>query len=197
MTSRIMKCTPSSFRCASKTKDSIRHGLNNILFPRNRTFCGRKEILENMYGFLGPWSGGKYSRLQTCVLYGSRGVGKTQIAMEYCYRHRFDYDGIFWIEASTEVDLTESYRSILKLIKPYHDITDIEMAIQIVKKWLASTGKTAKSFILSSAQSLTDRKKISRKTMATHLQRCHGCRWLHAILSSEQTGLCDCCRAKS
>lgn len=128
--------------------DSVRYALTTFSIPRHRTFCGRNEILETMYIQLGPKSRRIYSRPRTCLLYGSRGIGKTQIAVEYCARHRLDYDCIFWIEASTEVDLCESYRSILKLIKPNHSISDAHTVIQTVNQWLLDTGKTG-TLILS------------------------------------------------
>lgn len=124
--------------------DSIRYELTNFSIPRNHTFCGREEILETMYIHLGPRTKGTYSRPRTCLLYGSTGIGKTQIAIEYCHRHKPDYDCIFWIEASTEVDLTESYRSILKLVKPYHSIINAQEVIQTVNQFFSETGKMSK-----------------------------------------------------
>lgn len=130
--------------------------LNNVSIPQNSTFRGRKEILADMYIHLRPHSRRIDARLQTCLLYGSRGIGKTQIAVEYCYRHKVEYDCIFWIEASTEVDLAESYNSILKLINPHHGLTGTETAIQMVNQWLADTGQLSISFLLSSTRFFTD-----------------------------------------
>lgn len=117
----------------------------NFSIPRNNAFCGRERILERMRVHLEPQSRGIDSRLQTCVLYGLGGIGKTQIAVEYCYRHRHDYDCIFWVEASTENNLANSYNSIWKLIEPYHNITDVEKATQMVNQWLPKTGKAGKT----------------------------------------------------
>ncbi|MBO0797098.1 MAG: hypothetical protein J2P36_39975 [Ktedonobacteraceae bacterium] len=35
------------------------------------------------------------------ALHGLGGIGKTQVALEYAYRHALDYRAIFWIEAET------------------------------------------------------------------------------------------------
>lgn len=130
-----------------KMTDRICYGLTNFLIPRKHPFCGREEILETVYIQLGPRSRRTYSRPRTCLLYGSRGIGKTQIAVEYCYRHKDDYDCIFWVEASTEVDLCESYRSILKLIKPNNSISNAQTVVQTVNQWLSDTGKAGTSIL--------------------------------------------------
>ena len=72
--------------------------------PRNRNFTGRVDILARLRA-------GASSRI-TAVLperdpddplpqavQGLGGVGKTAIAIEYAYRHRSDYDLVWWISA--------------------------------------------------------------------------------------------------
>jgi tetratricopeptide (TPR) repeat protein len=72
--------------------------------PRNKNFTGRVDILARLRG-------GASSRI-TAVLpeqkpddplpqavQGLGGVGKTAIAIEYAYRHRSDYDLVWWIPA--------------------------------------------------------------------------------------------------
>lgn len=135
----------SSPRSGQKPKGSTRHKLNNIAIPRNNAFYGREEILERMYAHLRPQYGEVDSRLKTCILYGMVGIGKTQIAVEYCYKYRHDYDCIFWVRASTEVNLANSYSSILKLIEPDNYITDAVRATQMVNQWLSSTGKAGRT----------------------------------------------------
>ena len=43
------------------------------------------------------------------ALYGLGGVGKTQIAIEYAYLHREDFDIICWLRASDSITLANSY----------------------------------------------------------------------------------------
>lgn len=135
----------SSPRSGQKPKGSTRHKLKNIAIPRNNAFHGREEILERMYAHLKPQYGEVDSRLKTCILYGMGGIGKTQIAIEYCYKYRHDYDCIFWVRASTEVNLANSYSSILELIEPDDYITDAVRATQMVNQWLSSTGKAGRT----------------------------------------------------
>ena len=134
----------SSPRSGQKPKGSTRRKLNNITIPRNNAFYGREKTLERMYAHLRPQYGEVDSRLQTCILYGMGGIGKTEIAVEYCYRYRHDYDYIFWIRAATEVSLAKSYSSILELIGPDNNITYAVKATQMVNQWLSNTGKAGR-----------------------------------------------------
>ncbi|MGY0018624.1 FxSxx-COOH system tetratricopeptide repeat protein [Streptomyces sp. YJ-C3] len=58
--------------------------------PRNERFTGRDEILEKIHAVFADSGEG-----ERCVLRGISGVGKTQIAREYAYRFRNEYD-IVW-----------------------------------------------------------------------------------------------------
>ena len=131
----------SSPRSGQKPNGSTRHKLKNIPIPRNNAFFGREETLGRMYAHLRPQDGKVDSRLKTCILYGMGGIGKTQIAVEYCYRYMHDYDCIFWVRASTAVNLANSYNSILERLRLHDGITDAVEEIRMVNQWLSSTGK--------------------------------------------------------
>ena len=69
-------------------------------FPRNGEFVGRDGDLKRLHASLsGPGSGPV--GIRPAGLTGMGGIGKTQLVVEYVYRHRDDYpDGIFWIDAA-------------------------------------------------------------------------------------------------
>ena len=69
-------------------------------FPRNADFVGRDGDLSRLHASLsGPASGPV--GIRPAGLTGMGGIGKTQLVVEYVYRHRDDYpDGIFWIDAA-------------------------------------------------------------------------------------------------
>ncbi|MEV1023567.1 FxSxx-COOH system tetratricopeptide repeat protein [Streptomyces sp. NPDC050264] len=58
--------------------------------PRNERFTGRDALLEKIHSVFADSGEG-----ERCVLRGISGVGKTQIAREYAYRFRNEYD-IVW-----------------------------------------------------------------------------------------------------
>ncbi|WSG19542.1 FxSxx-COOH system tetratricopeptide repeat protein [Nonomuraea sp. NBC_01738] len=60
---------------------------------RNPSFTGRETMLEDLHERL---QAGTTAVLPE-ALHGLGGVGKSQIAIEYCYRHQNDYDLIWWI----------------------------------------------------------------------------------------------------
>lgn len=63
--------------------------------PRNPVFTGREEQLDQLHRRL---QGGATAVLPE-ALHGLGGVGKSQIAIEYVYRHTADYDLIWWVPA--------------------------------------------------------------------------------------------------
>lgn len=108
---------------------------------RNDLFQGRKETLRRMHEHLKPQS---VDKLRSCVLYGLGGIGKTQIAIEYIYRSKHLYTNIFWIRASSESQLAESYSSVARMIGhgSSKENANLRSDTQIARHWLSSTGKT-------------------------------------------------------
>jgi hypothetical protein len=62
--------------------------------PRNQFFTGRQELLERMEQRLRT---GKVTAVLPQALHGMGGVGKSQVAIEYAYRHRTEFDVVWWI----------------------------------------------------------------------------------------------------
>ncbi|MBO4273002.1 FxSxx-COOH system tetratricopeptide repeat protein [Microbispora triticiradicis] len=62
--------------------------------PRNRAFVGREDHLAVLQAQLAP----EKVAVITAV-HGIGGVGKTQLALEYCHRFRDNYDVVWWVHA--------------------------------------------------------------------------------------------------
>ncbi|GAU65434.1 hypothetical protein SSP35_01_07750 [Streptomyces sp. NBRC 110611] len=68
---------------------------------RNNRFTGRDDVLEALHGKLaGPGVTSGPPMETRIALYGTSGVGKSQIAAEYAHRFGNDYDVVWWISAT-------------------------------------------------------------------------------------------------
>ncbi|GAA2499405.1 FxSxx-COOH system tetratricopeptide repeat protein [Streptomyces longisporus] len=78
--------------------------------PRNLMFTGREELLVALERGLrsGP------TAVLPHALHGMGGVGKSQLALEYVYRHATEYDLVWWIPAELT---TEIQRSLVELAR--------------------------------------------------------------------------------
>lgn len=80
--------------------------LTMIAKTRNENFYGREEELRKLDEFLGERG---LANLRTYTIYGRRGIGKTDIALEYAYRNPSHFDAIFWVQCQTSVSLRQSF----------------------------------------------------------------------------------------
>lgn len=56
--------------------------------------------------------GGKSREYRRLILGGKGGIGKTQLIVAYANRHRGDYKSVFWLNATSEAIIKDSFRSI-------------------------------------------------------------------------------------
>jgi WD40 repeat protein len=75
-----------------------------VPFPRKGDFVGRDGDLTRLHAQLSGPAPGPVG-IRPAGLTGMGGIGKTQLVVEYVYRHRDDYpDGIFWLDAAGPLD---------------------------------------------------------------------------------------------
>ena len=80
----------------------------NVPHRRNPNFTGREELLEQLHAQL---CSGKPAAL-TQAIAGLGGVGKTQLALEFCYRHMADYDAVWWVQSEDTAQLAADYAAL-------------------------------------------------------------------------------------
>ncbi|NEQ49983.1 MAG: tetratricopeptide repeat protein, partial [Leptolyngbya sp. SIO3F4] len=74
---------------------------------------------------------------QIQAISGLGGIGKTQTAVEYAYRHRTEYRAVFWVRSETEVELSAGFVDMARLLDlPQKDAQDPADTIRGVKDWL-------------------------------------------------------------
>jgi len=108
-----------------------------VPFQRNPLFTGREEILETLHRRLHAEQ--VIARTQSYALHGLGGIGKTQIALEYAYRHALEYSAVFWIEAETVEYIVSSMLRIAELLQlPERQETDQQRIVAAVQSWLST-----------------------------------------------------------
>src|SRR5947207_6131574 len=84
----------------------------NVPYRRNPFFTGREEVLTSLAQML---TADKWGAL-TQGISGLGGIGKTQIAVEYAYRHREQYRFILWVRAATPETLISDFVTLAVLL---------------------------------------------------------------------------------
>ncbi|MEI6757728.1 MAG: tetratricopeptide repeat protein [Chlorobium sp.] len=101
---------------------------------RNPNFTGRESILETLRTSL---QSGQNTAITQQAIHGLGGIGKTQLAIEYAWRHIADYDLIWWIRAEESSTLANDYASLaVKLNLPEKEVQDQKIVIEAVREWL-------------------------------------------------------------
>ncbi len=97
---------------------------------RNPIFTNREQILASLHT--------SFAAVQTPIaLCGLSGIGKTQVALEYAYRHYHEYHVVLWVNATSQDTLNSDILSIATLLDlPEKTERDQEVIISAVKRWL-------------------------------------------------------------
>ncbi|MBV9849169.1 MAG: toll/interleukin-1 receptor domain-containing protein [Armatimonadetes bacterium] len=110
-------------------------GLWNVPYARNPFFTGREDALAQLEQALAPAR--PVALTQPVGVTGLGGLGKTQTAVEYAYRHRDQYRHVLWVRAETETGLREGYVEIARLLKLQEaQEADQSLAVNAVRNWL-------------------------------------------------------------
>ncbi|MFC5907676.1 FxSxx-COOH system tetratricopeptide repeat protein [Streptacidiphilus monticola] len=72
--------------------------------PRNRNFTGRAELLSTLHERLADGA----TAVLPEAMHGLGGIGKSQLAVEYLYRHQGEYDLVWWIPSERTPQITQS-----------------------------------------------------------------------------------------
>jgi hypothetical protein len=107
----------------------------NIPYPQNSLFIGRDNSLNQLA--LSLHAGQPTALSQPQAISGLGGIGKTQLALEYAYRHRQDYQAVLWVQADTREALTASFLTLAGLLDlPEKDAPESARIVTAVKDWL-------------------------------------------------------------
>jgi hypothetical protein len=118
---------------------------------RNQKFFGRTDVLDEIdraFGLNSPTDSYQVELSDAVHLSGPRsyalcgmgGIGKTEIAIEYLYSRRDQFDAVFWIYADTTRKLAAQYVALAKELgtEAVTDALDEVSARDIVRNWLSA-----------------------------------------------------------
>ena len=75
-----------------------------VSLPRNREFLGHDSLFSVIQR--------KLRSVPMFILTGVAGIGKTQFALEYAYRHRDDYHFVWWIDGQSAQTMRRAHLDI-------------------------------------------------------------------------------------
>src|SRR5947209_8364897 len=110
----------------------------NVPYHHNTFFTGREDVLAHLHN---TFTKGQPVPLIQAIS-GLGGIGKTQIAIEYAYRHREEYKAILWAKADTREILAADFVSIAELLNlPEKNAQGQKRIVNAVKQWLQTNTK--------------------------------------------------------
>ncbi|HEU5380833.1 MAG TPA: tetratricopeptide repeat protein [Ktedonobacteraceae bacterium] len=137
----------------------------NVPYRRNPFFTGRAEILQNLQEALNTDG---MAVAQAIAISGLGGIGKTQIALEYAYHHRHEYQAVLWARADTRELLITDFADIAALLAlPESNEQDQSRAVAAVKRWLSR--QTGWLLVLDNADDLDMISDFIPESLGGHL----------------------------
>ena len=82
-------------------------------YSRNPSFTGRQEDLRYIYDFIEDVRLKKRANAPL-VIYGTGGMGKTQLVREFAYAHQADFTSIIWIDGQSVTTIETSFLGFLQ-----------------------------------------------------------------------------------
>ena len=106
----------------------------DIPYERNPIFSDRDEDFQHLDEV---FMGEKTALTRPQAVSGLGGIGKTQLAVEYAYRHRDNYKAILWVSADSRETLVSDFVKVATLLKfAKMNAENQTHAVNAVKYWL-------------------------------------------------------------
>lgn len=109
---QILRDGQEIFEIRQTQSSPSRSVIKMVPYQRNPHFAGRDELLKRLFSKLSSVSPKQYNH--RVALYGLGGVGKTQTAIEFIYRHEKSYNDVFWVNSASEEALLSDFQEIAK-----------------------------------------------------------------------------------
>jgi M6 family metalloprotease-like protein len=137
---RILQFVASGNSGAARKHSTVSRpaAIRNLPYPRNLNFTGRESYLRQLEQ---EFTAGHGNRVIQAIS-GLGGIGKTQIALEYCYRFDSTYDVIWWIRAEKPDTRIGDLLALGRAVGRIDSSLDEAAAIASTLHWLNGTGRS-------------------------------------------------------
>ncbi|KAJ9157629.1 hypothetical protein NKR23_g352 [Pleurostoma richardsiae] len=105
-----------------------------VPYLENTKFQGREREISRVHQYFMPQPGQPSGRQRRLILQGFAGIGKTSIALQYSIEHGNQYEGVFWVTASSQDAIEREYAKLEEEIKKRTSIGFKDWCSS--KKWL-------------------------------------------------------------
>ena len=108
----------------------------NVPYRRNPLFTGRERTLARLAEQLRQGT----ATAVTQAIQGGGGIGKTALATQYAYRHRSEFDTVWWIRAQEPATMVSDYAALATAQGlPEAGEADQQPVASAVRRWLDTT----------------------------------------------------------
>lgn len=135
----------------------------NVPHQRNPNFVGRDMLLDQVRQTLIAETAAALT-----AIHGLGGVGKSQLAAEYAYRHAADYQLVWWIRSEEAATFASDYVGLAaKLELPEKDEREQRVVATAVREWLNHNADWL--LVLDNARSIEDLQECLPQSRAGHV----------------------------
>lgn len=123
------------------TAKQVKFPVHSVNIVENPEFFGREAELDKLQQLLIDQH--TDAKPAACSLYGNPGVGKTQIALKFVYKHRDKFDAVFWVSADPKyaIETLRTFGNIGRRLGLFTGETIEDNHVEIVLEWLQTAGK--------------------------------------------------------
>ncbi|KAJ5959309.1 Tetratricopeptide-like helical [Penicillium vulpinum] len=131
----------------TQRKETAKLPYYQLPFARNHNFFGRADVIQSIHDALQEiGNDGQGQQIRSVALWGTGGIGKSQIALEYANLQVLNKcQLVLWLPTQTEIDLSRALVHAASEIRPawYEDGMPTERVRFLMWNWLQTTGKCA------------------------------------------------------
>src|ERR1700744_1786999 len=110
-----------------------------LKYERNPRFVDRPDVFRALCQTIEASK--ESGRCKPVAICGLGGMGKSQIALEFCYRNEGNYPYIFWTDADKGPTLQSSFESMARTLELATNYTDPESVRSKMIQWLQNNDR--------------------------------------------------------